>query len=112
MKMGEFEGELRPVVQEYVLNTYTRFSDYDTGAADDYWTATQGYWAAIRAHWDAIATSKGGIAIEEEAQTGTVISARLLEIADEIRSGKTPEADGIAEARRLIDENTSTVIAG
>lgn len=111
MKMGESGGELQPVVQEYVLNTYTRFSDYDTKAADDYWAATKGYWAAIRAQWDQVAASKGGIAIQEEAQTGTVISGRLLEIADEIRAGSTSEEAGIAEARKLIDENTARIAA-
>ena len=109
--MGESGGELQPVVQEYVLNTYTRFSDYDTAAADAYWAATKGYWAAIRAQWDEVAASKGGIAILEEAQTGTVISGRLLEIADEIRAGATSEAAGIVEARKLIDESTSRVAA-
>ena len=111
MKMARAGGELQPVVQEYVLNTYTRFSDYDTKAADDYWAATKSYWAAIRAQWDQVAASKGGIAIQEEAQTGTVISGRLLEIADEIRAGSTSEAAGIAEARKLIDENTARVAA-
>lgn len=112
MKMGQFDGQLKPVVQEYVLNTYTRFSDYDTKAADAYWAATQGYWAAIRGEWETVAASKGGIAIQEEAQTGTVISGRLLEIADEIKDGTMKEAAGIAEARRLIEENTRTVAAG
>jgi hypothetical protein len=111
MKMGQANGQLQPVVQEYVLNTYTRFSDYDTKAADDYWAATKGYWAAIRAQWDQVAASKGGIAIQEEAQTGTVIAGRLLEIADEIRAGSTSESAGIAEARKLIDENTARVAA-
>jgi hypothetical protein len=106
-KMAEEDGQLHPVVQEYVLNTYTRFSDYDTGAADAYWAATQGYWAAVRAHWDAVAAAKGGIAIQEEADTGTVISGRLLELADEIQAGTTSEAAAIAEATGLIDANTA-----
>lgn len=112
MKMTPVGGELQPVVQEYVLNTYTRFSDYDTKAADDYWAATKDYWAAIRAKWDEVAASKGGIAIEEEAQAGTVISARLLELADEVQDGTASEAAAIAEATRLIDANTSTLLAG
>jgi hypothetical protein len=112
MKMGTVDGALQPVVQEYVLNTYTRFSDYDTKAADDYWAATKGYWAAIRAKWDEVAASKGGIAIEEEAQTGTVISGRLLELADEIRTGDTAEAAAVAEATKLIDDNTRVLVAG
>jgi hypothetical protein len=105
-KMSQSGGETKPVVQEYVLNTYTRFSDYDVAAADRYWAATEGYWAAVRAEWDRVAESKGGIAIEEEAQTGTVISGRLLEIADEIQGSTKSEAAAIAEARKLIDENT------
>jgi hypothetical protein len=106
-KMAEEDGQLHPVVQEYVLNTYTRFSDYDTKAADAYWAATKGYWAAVRAHWDAVAAAKGGIAIQEEADTGTVISGRLLELADEIQAGTTSEAAAIAEATSLIDANTA-----
>ena len=112
MKMGQFDGQLQPVVQEYVLNTYSRFSDYDTKAADAYWAATRGYWAAIRAEWDEVAARKGGIAIEEEAETGTIISGRLLELADEIQAGTTSEASAIAEATRLIDDNTKTLSAG
>lgn len=105
-KMGAIGGKLEPVVQEYVLNTYTRFSDYNTKAADDYWTATKGYWAAIRAEWDKVAEAKGGIHIKEEAETGTVISARLLELADEVKDGKTSQAAAIAAAVKLIRDNT------
>lgn len=105
-KMRLAGGELRPVVQEYVLNTYTRFSDYDVQAADDYWAATQGFWAAVRAKWDEVAETHGGIAIQEEADTGTVISGRLLQIAEDIRTGGKSEADAVAEARQLIEDNT------
>ena len=106
IKMGQIDGELRPVVQEYVLNTYTRFNDYPVQAADDYWAATKGYWAAVRTEWDAVAAANGGIYIEEEAETGTVISGRLLEIANEIQDGSKGESDAIAEAIGLIRENT------
>ena len=110
-KMASEGGQLRPVVQEYLLNTYTRFADYDTKAADTYWAATKGYWAAVRGAWDQVAATKGGIAIQEQADTGTVISGRLLELADEIQAGTTREAAAIAEAKKLIDGNT-TAIAG
>jgi len=106
-KMGLVDGELKPVVQEYVLNTYTRFSEYDTKAADDYWAATKGYWAAIRAEWDAIANARGGIRVKEEAETGTVIAARLLELADEVRAGTRQETDAITQARKLMQQNTA-----
>lgn len=106
IKMGLDEGSLKPVVQEYVLNTYTRFDGYNVKAADDYWAATKGYWAAVRSAWDKVATTKGGIAIQEEAQAGTVISARLLTMADEIVEGKLTEGKAKAEALKLIEDNT------
>lgn len=105
-KMGLKDGKITPIVQEYVLNTYTRFDGYDVKAADDYWAATSGYWAAVRAKWDEVARTKGGIAVQEEAQTGTVISGRLLTIADEVQQGKLTEAKAIEEARQLIEGAT------
>lgn len=105
-KMGLKDGKIVPVVQEYVLNSYTKFDGYNVKAADDYWAATKDYWAAIRAAWDKVAMTKGGIAIEEQAETGTIISGRLLEIADEVQSGKLKQDKAIAEAVKLIESNT------
>ena len=105
-KMGTKDGKLVPIVQEYVLNTYTKFDGYNVKAADDYWAATKDYWAAVRTEWDRIATEKGGIGIEEEAETGTVISARLMELANEVQAKTTTTAKAAAEARKLIGENT------
>lgn len=104
--MGLKDGKIVPVVQEYVLNSYTKFDGYNVKAADDYWAATKDYWAAVRATWDKVATTKGGIGIEEEAQTGTIISGRLLEIADEVQSGKLKQDKAIAEAVKLIVSST------
>lgn len=106
-KMGVFDGKVAPVVQEYVLNTYTKFDGYNAKAADDYWAATKGYWAAVRAEWDRIAAAKGGIRITEQADAGTVIAGRLLDIAGEIQGGKTSEADAIRTARALMDGATT-----
>lgn len=108
-KMGPKDGKLVPIVQEYVLNSYTKFDGYNVMAADDYWAATKAYWTAVRAEWDRVAATKGGIAIQEEAETGTVISARLLEIADEVHSGKMKQDKAIAEAVRLIQANTRAI---
>ncbi|PXA98978.1 hypothetical protein DMC47_05770 [Nostoc sp. 3335mG] len=106
IKMGQFDGALKPIVQEYVLNSYTRFEGYSSKAADDYWVATKGYWAAIRAEWTRIAQTKNGIRITEAAEAGTVIASRLLEVADELQAGKTREADAIRTARALMDQAT------
>ncbi|MGV3729732.1 MAG: DUF6607 family protein [Sphingopyxis sp.] len=108
-KMGTKDGKLVPIVQEYVLNTYSKYDQYDVKAADDYWAATKDYWAAVRAAWDRVAAAKGGIAIEEKADTGTVISGRLLEIADEVQDGKLTTAKAIAEATKLIEANTRKI---
>lgn len=105
-KMGLKDGKLVPIVQESVLNTYTRFDGYNVKAADDYWAATKDFWAAVRGEWDRVANAKGGIGIKEEAQTGTVISGRLLELADQIADKKTTTDRAVAEARKLIDSNT------
>lgn len=108
-KMGTKDGKLVPIVQEYVLNTYLKYDQYDVKAADDYWTATRDYWAAVRAAWDRVAAAKGGIAIDEKADTGTVISGRLLEIADEVQDGKLSTAKAIAEATKLIESSTRQI---
>jgi hypothetical protein len=108
-KMGMKDGKLVPIVQESVLNTYTRFDGYDVKAADDYWTKTGAYWAAVRAAWDRVADAKGGIAIAEEAQTGTVISGRLLAIADELAGGTLAQDKAVAEATGLIDSRTVAI---
>jgi hypothetical protein len=106
IKMGEFDGKLQPVVQESLLNTYARFDGYNIKAADDYWAATKGYWAAIRTEWDRIAETKNGIRITEEADHGTVIAGRLLEIADDLQNGKIKEAEATKTALALMDQAT------
>ncbi|KMS56311.1 hypothetical protein V474_15255 [Novosphingobium barchaimii LL02] len=108
-KMGLKDGKLVPIVQEYLLNTYTRFDGYDVKAADDYWVATKDYWAQVRAEWACVAEAKGGIAVDEKADTGTVISGRLMELADEIQAGRIKTAEAAAEARKLIAANTRKI---
>ena len=53
-----------------------------------------------------MAAAKGGIAIDEKADTGTVISGRLLEMADEVQEKKLTTAKAISEAKKLIETNT------
>ena len=105
-KLGTKDGKLVPIVQEYVLNSYARFDGFNVKAADAYWAATQDYWAAVRAEWAQVATANGGIVIQEEAETGTVISGRLLQLADDIQQGKMKTAQAVSQARALIAGNT------
>jgi hypothetical protein len=109
IKMGVIDGKLLPVVSEYVLNSYTRFDGYNTKAATDYWAATKGFWAAVRTEWDRIAAAKGGIQVMEVAETGSAVSARLLEIADDLQAGKLTQKDAIVQAIKLMDSGTGMV---
>ncbi|MES2444782.1 MAG: DUF6607 family protein [Pseudomonadota bacterium] len=109
LKLGMIDGALVPVVSEYVLNTYTRFDGYDVKAADDYWAATRDFWAVVRAEWERIAAAKGGIHVMEVAETGSAVSARLLEIADDLQAGKLTQAAAVAQARALMDSGTAKV---
>lgn len=101
------DGEAVPYVQETVLNTYKRFDGYPVEAADAYWAATETYWAAVRDAWNAALKTNGGIAIEEEANTGTVISGELLQMGTDLAKGEISESDAIAKAQSLIAEGTS-----
>lgn len=99
--------EAKPVVQEYVLNTYERFNGYNVAAAEAYWDKTKGYWDAVRGKWNEVAEANGGIRIAQDAGAGTTIADELLILADKIKDGKeTPEA-ARAKALALIEEGTS-----
>jgi len=100
-------GEAQPVVQEYVLNTYTRFNGYNVAAADAYWEKTRSFWDAVRRKWDAVAESEGGIRIAQEPGAGTTIADDLLRLADAIKDGKTSGEVASAEALALIAAATT-----
>ena len=104
--MKTVDGKALPYVQEPVLNTYTKFDGYSVSAADDYWAKTKSYWQQVRAEWDAAIAANGGVTVEEEAQTGTVISGRLLSMGTEISDGKLSETAAVDEARSLIRDAT------
>lgn len=107
IKMKTVDGKAVPYVQESVLNTYTKFDGYSVSAADDYWAKTKGYWEQVRAEWDAAIAASGGVTVEEEAHTGTVISGRLLTMGTEISDGELTETAAVKEARALIRDATS-----
>ncbi|MEL6542882.1 MAG: DUF6607 family protein [Pseudomonadota bacterium] len=113
MPAEDGSGELVPVVQEYVLNTYERFDDYNVEAAENYWAKTKDYWAAIRAKWDEVKRANGGIRIEQEPNEGNSgIGAELLQLADAIKKGETPSNEATEKALALIEESTGAVLAG
>lgn len=101
------ESEPTVVVQEDVVNTYRKSDAYDPGPGDAYWTATAAYWAEVRKAWDDAIARHGGVQIEEEAQSGSVVAAELMGLADAIHAGTTAEAEAITRARALIAEKTA-----
>lgn len=107
MPAPDGSGELVPVVQEYVLNTYKRFDGYNVAAAEAYWDKTADYWNAVRAKWDQVAETTGGIRIAQEANYGTDIAAELLKLADAIKQGETPAEEATAIAVALIETGTA-----
>ncbi|MEE4288014.1 MAG: DUF6607 family protein [Erythrobacter sp.] len=112
MPAKDGSDELVPVVQEYVLNTYERFDDYNVAAAETYWAKTSDYWAAVRAKWDEVAEANGGLRIPQNPEVGTTIAGDLLKMADAILKGETSSDEATAKALALIEEGTSPVLAG
>ena len=104
---GKAGGEPVAVVQEDVINTYDRSTGYSPQAGDDYWAKTQGFWAAVRQAWDDAVVAGNGVHLQQEAQTGSVTGAPLMDLAQSLADGETTEADAIAQARVLIAEATS-----
>ncbi len=107
LKQGEFEGALTAVVQEDVINTYRTDTSYDPAPGDAYWAATKDYWAGVRAAWDEVIAAHDGMTLEEEAENGSTTGPALMGMAQQIVDGlKTTEA-AIAEARTIIQEDTT-----
>ncbi|WP_245896968.1 DUF6607 family protein [Sphingomonas fennica] len=103
---GKVGGKLVPFVQESVLNTYVKASDYDVKAADAYWAATSSYWAAVRAAWDAAIARGKGVSVAEVAETGSASGERLMAFADDIQAGKLSTSQAITKARAIIAQVT------
>lgn len=109
MPASNGSGEAVPVVQEYVLNTYERFDDYNVAAADAYWESTRDYWHAVRKRWDEQALANGGIVIAQEPNFGTTIAQELLTMADAIHKGEATLEEATANALAMITDGTNTV---
>jgi hypothetical protein len=107
-KMGMADGTLAPFVQESVLNTYTKDSNFNAKRADDYWAATKDYWAAVRAEWDrAITRGDGAVRVAEEAENGSATGPALMGLADDIEAGKISTDDAVAKAKTIIADATA-----
>lgn len=100
-KFGMVEGTPVAFAREYGLNTYARQAIPDAAAADAYWLATQGYWKIVRGIW-VEAAGDGVLKVREEADRGSEIAARLMDLADDVSDKKKSEEAAAAEARALI----------
>jgi hypothetical protein len=104
-KIGMHDGKEVVFVHEVVLNTYARNANMAslTQVADDYWTKTRDYWAAVRTAWDRSIARGNGVAVEEEAENGSVTGPKLMGLADDIVAGKIDTAAAIAQAKSAIE---------
>jgi hypothetical protein len=110
-KVGLRAGKPTTFVHETVTNTYSRSDRFQARAADAYWEKTKGYWAEVRATWDRTIARNGGVRVTEEADNGTVIGPKLMDLADDIADGKIDTAKALAEARTAIAGETRTRLA-
>ncbi len=104
---GRNGGELVAIVQEDVINTYDRSTNFSTKAGDDYWAKTQGFWAAIRDAWDAAIAAGNGVHVAEVGDTGSVTGTPLMGLADKVSNGELTEADAVAQGRAIIAQATA-----
>lgn len=106
-KIGTRNGASVTFVDENVINTYDRATDFPIAAGDSYWRDTADYWASVRTDWDRAAAARRGIWLEEEAQNGSVTGPRLMELADSIHAGTTTTSAAIPIASQTIAEATA-----
>lgn len=92
----------RTLVHEVVLNTYTRSTAFNVAAADKYWDQTSAYWSKVRDAWDETIKRRGGVAVAEEADTGSLPASRLMGLAARVAAGARTLDSAVDEARRII----------
>ncbi|MBX3477692.1 MAG: hypothetical protein KF910_08795 [Brevundimonas sp.] len=109
MKMGPAAAGEEPtaIVQEDVVNTYSRWDGYDAAPGDDYWAKTGDYWAAVRQAWDQAIARSNGVYLQEAANQGAVTGGPLMDWAEQIVEGEITTEAAIAEARALIAQATA-----
>jgi uncharacterized protein DUF6607 len=106
-KIGPRERKLATYVHEVVLNTYSKASDFPVDAAEAYWSKTRDYWALVREDWDRAIRSRSGVALQEEAENGSVTGPTLMGLAEDVAEGKTDTAKAAAQAREAIAAATA-----
>ena len=106
--MGLVDGKLVPFVQESVLNTYERATDYNIAAADSYWSKTAAYWAEVRKAWDEVIRRRDGVTVAEVADSGSAGAEEIMTIADDLAQGRADEADAARRARAVIARVTGS----
>lgn len=106
-KVGMRNGASVTFVDENVINTYDRATDFPIAAGESYWHDTADYWASVRNDWERAQATHRGISLTEEAENGSVTGPRLMGLADDIHGGTTTTAAAIPLATQAIAEATS-----
>lgn len=99
-KIGLVDGKATAFADESGINTYTRATVSGVADAETYWSKTKDFWADVRGAWDDAAHD--GVVRAAEGVDVSVITEKLLDIADDVASGKRSRDAASGEARRLI----------
>lgn len=107
-KIALREGEVRELVREVGVNTYTRTDLARDDAALSYWDATSDYWARVRQAFLDLEYSADAFHIEDDAE-GSLLYGPLLDTSQRIVFGLS-DLDSAWEEAQLLLESQVTII--
>ena len=105
-KLGIKDGKTVTFVHESGVNTYDRFADFQIAAAENYWKKSADFWAGVRTAWADAARDRTVRVIDINADT-IPANARLMDLAEDVVSGKIQTPAALDEARTLIHAGDS-----
>lgn len=105
-KLAMIDGKPQIIAREQGVNTYRPNAQFDVSVATTYWDATKDYWAAVRREWARLEVpgTRFGLTIQGEPEP---LYEPLLELADDIKAGKTTTADAVLKACEIIARFTT-----
>ncbi len=95
-KIAVRDGAPRVLARETGINHYTRVSDYDFSAAQDYWEKTAGFWKQVREAWDETFAKEQDFRIDDGG--GAPLWRDIFSLAKRYEKGDFATSEEIAEA--------------
>jgi hypothetical protein len=79
-------NQRRNLAREYGVARYDRIKDYDFGAGEKYYKATEPFWAEVRAAWRELEEGRGGFSMRAPVDQGQLFLP-FFEYAQKIADG-------------------------